>query len=73
MTDRDRDDERMRQAHAGEHEPGQLTKQTEGLDAGETDAIAGPDWDPELVDDARSSVPGEELDGQVERGPADAS
>jgi hypothetical protein len=60
----------MDQGHAGEHEDGQLTRQTPGLDEGVTDAIAGPDWDEELVDDARSSVEGEPMEGEVERDPS---
>jgi hypothetical protein len=71
MTDaRDDRTRSMDQASAGEDEEGQLTRQTPGLDAGVTDAIAGPDWDPELVDDAKTSVEGEPLDGEVERGPS---
>lgn len=60
---------RMAQEHAGENEDGQLTKQTEGLDGDVTDKIAGPDWDPELVREAEESMPGETLEGEVERGP----
>jgi hypothetical protein len=54
--------------HADEREAGQLTKQTPGLDGEETSAIAGPDWDPELVDDARRSMGGTPLEGEIERG-----
>ncbi|HEX8938823.1 MAG TPA: hypothetical protein VF763_01560 [Candidatus Limnocylindrales bacterium] len=46
MTEMDRDSQRVPadQAHAGEDEPGQLTRQTEGLDADEIRRVAGPDW-----------------------------
>ncbi len=69
MTDqRDQRSGSMDQAQAGEDEEGQLTKQTPGLDAGVTDAIAGPDWDPQLVEEAKTSVQGEPLTGEIERG-----
>src|SRR3712207_1130761 len=64
MTD---DQARVRDDEPGEGAAGALTQQTEGLDAGYTSAIAGPDWDPELVEDARTSMGGEELEGEVER------
>src|SRR3954451_23085527 len=55
----------------GEGAAGALTQQTEGLDEGVTSAIAGPDWDQELVDDARTSMGGEPMEGDVERGPVE--
>ncbi len=72
MTDQPRHDEEdmtMDELHAGEHEDGQLTKQTEGMDAGVTRAIAGPEWDPELVEEASKSMGGTPLEGEVETGP----
>ncbi len=65
--------EAMEQLHAGEHEPGQLTKQTEGMDAGVTRAIAGPEWDPDLVREANESMGGQPLEGEIETGPQRSS
>jgi hypothetical protein len=64
------DDRQDRSPNGPNEDPaGALTQQTEGLDEGVTSAIAGPDWDQELVDDARTSMGGEPLEGEVERGP----
>ncbi len=63
----------MDQEQAAQHEPGQLTRQTEGLDEGVTSSIAGPDWDPDLVREADESMGGATLDGEVEAGPEDRS
>ncbi len=75
MTDQSRHDDEdmtMDQLHAGEHEDGQLVKQTEGMDAGVTRAIAGPEWDPKLVEEAKESMGGEPLEGEIETGPIDS-
>ncbi len=68
MNQRDPRDERMDHQEAGEDDQGQLARQTPGLDTGETSAIAGPDWDPELVREAAESMPGPSLEGEVEEG-----
>ena len=57
-----------RQEHAGEDEPGQLTKQTPGLDPGPTEAVAGPDWDQALVDREADRIGGTPIEGDVKRG-----
>ncbi|MFN8622555.1 MAG: hypothetical protein U0869_17605 [Chloroflexota bacterium] len=68
MVDQDRSGT-MDQDPVGEAAEGLLAQQTPGLDTGETSAIAGPDWDEDLVRDAAGSMPGETLEGDVETGP----
>ena len=66
MTDNETND-RIELNDEEEQQEGLLTLQTEGLDKGETSAIAGPDWDEDMVQESEQDSSGETLEGEVEK------